>query len=82
MSTLTDNIYDTLEELILEDIEYIDSAVFSESSNGVITDSMFKYIDHLLMHRRTETPDLVIYPVGSMPQLYTYSQPDTPRGAG
>lgn len=81
MNSVTDSIYDALEELILDDISYIDSAAFSESTTGVIIDSMFKYIDHLLMYRRTTTPDLVIVPSGTIPQVYTYTPINGPRGA-
>lgn len=78
---ITDSIYDALEELILDDITYIDSSAFSESTTGTIVDSMFKYIDHLLMYRRPDTQDFVILPLGTVPQLFVYTPPDAPRGA-
>lgn len=79
---ITDSIYDALEELILDDISYIDSAIFSETTTGVLIDNMFKYIDHLLMHRRTETPDYIVYSTGTLPQMYTYiTNNNIPRGA-
>lgn len=81
MSVVTDNIYDAIEELILDDITYIDSSAFNESTTGVLIDSMYRYIDHLLMYRRTDTQDLIVVQTGTTPQLYLYNQIDAPRGA-
>lgn len=79
---ITDTIYDALEECILDDITYIDSGVFSESTTGILIDSMFSYIDHLLMYRRADRQDLVVALSGTTPQLFTYTGPSgVPRGA-
>lgn len=81
MSFVNDSLYDAIEECILNDIQYIDSTIFSESTTGILIEDMFRYIDHLVMRRRTDTPDYVILNTGTVPQQYTYVAPYTPRGA-
>lgn len=81
MNYISDTIYDAIEELIFQDINYIDSSAFSNSTLGTITDNLFKYIDHFLMYRRPETNNYVVLNIGVDPQLYNYIPPDIPRGA-
>lgn len=79
---ITDSLYDAIETTILTDITYIDSTIFSENTFGILIDNLFKYIDYILMYRRTETPDRVVLSLGTTPQNYTYTSPDNiPRGA-
>lgn len=82
MNFISDTIYDAIEELIFQDLTYIDSSMFSNSTYGTLTDDIFKYIDHMLLYRRPETNNYVVINIGTDPQIFNYTPIEEPRGAG
>ena len=81
MNYISETLYDAIEELIFQDITYIDSSAFSNSTLGTITDDLFKFLDHFLLYRRPETNNFVVINTGTDPQIFNYVPIDQPRGA-
>ena len=74
MNDISDTIYDAVEQIILDNLDYIDSRIFSEHTNGILTDMLFKYIDFILTYRHTVANDRLVYTENeNIPRTYTYT---------
>jgi hypothetical protein len=62
MNIIPDILYDSIEEIILNDITYIDSKIFIEhNENRCINDNYYKYLDYLILKRRPVTNNYIVY---------------------
>ena len=53
MNIIPDILYDSIEEILLSDITYIDSRIFKENvENNIVNDNYYKYLDFLVLKRR------------------------------
>jgi hypothetical protein len=62
MNIIPDILYDSIEEILLSDITYIDSRIFKENvGNNTVNDNYYKYLDFLVLKRRPTTNNYIVY---------------------
>lgn len=78
---VSDATLSTFEELVLGDLQYIDSRYFdSKSSYKVLNDYVFKYIDHLILNRRPSDNEYVLQ-INNINTVPSYRVSDIIKGA-
>jgi hypothetical protein len=84
MNIIPDILYDSIEEILLSDITYIDSRIFKENvENNVVNDNYYKYLDFLVLKRRPTTNNYIVYQdIFTIPEFRpTVTLPNGPTGS-
>lgn len=62
MNIIPENLFDSIEELILNDIMYVDSNIFQPYyENTIVGENYYKYLDYLVLKWRPMVNEYILY---------------------